>query len=234
MTRDRLNPRWHDSRRVILVDLRRALERAIAAHCEPGTHLRLLDYGCGDCCYRPLFDEVVADYVGADLAGNADADLVLREDGTVPAPDGEFDIVLSTQVLEHVAEVSLYLAECKRLLRPGGLLLLSTHGLWKFHPHPVDLWRWTGSGLEQELRRAGFDVLDQVGLLGLAPAALQLLQDAILELPWVTRLPGVLRAPVWVPLQGLVQLTDALYSPQSRREQASVHLAVARSAPRTP
>ncbi len=41
----------------------------------------------------------------------------------------------------------LYLSECFRVLRPGGQLLLSTHGVFPYHPDPVDLWRWTCEGL---------------------------------------------------------------------------------------
>ncbi len=35
------------------------------------------------------------------------------------------------------------------MLRPGGRVLLSTHGTMVYHPNPVDLWRWTGAGLER-------------------------------------------------------------------------------------
>ncbi len=57
--------------------------------------------------------------------------------------------MLSTQVLEHVTDPRLYLAECHRVLRPGGPLLLSTHGIMVYHPDPVDYWRWTGAGLQR-------------------------------------------------------------------------------------
>ena len=224
----RLNPSWYDSRRVVLLGLQRALETVIDAHFRQRSDLRLLDYGCADCCYRPLFAGIVADYVGADLPGNPDAAIVLDADGTIPAADGSFDIVLSTQVLEHVENVSVYLRECRRVLKSEGHLILSTHGLWMYHPHPFDLWRWTGPGLERELNRSGFDVIAQEGLLGLAPAALQLLQDAILQSRRVAWLPVLIRAPFWIAVQRLVRLFDVMYSPASRNLQASVHLMVAR------
>jgi SAM-dependent methyltransferase len=229
-----LNPAWYDSRQVILATLQQALEEAIDAHLGRRAGLRLLDYGCGDCCYRPLFAGIVADYVGADLPGNPNAALALAGDATVPAADGSFDIVLSTQVLEHVEQVDVYLRECRRVLKPDGHLFLSTHGLWMYHPHPRDLWRWTGPGLERELGRSGFDVISRTGLLGLAPAALQLLQDAVLESRWVAPLPVLIRAPFWIALQRLIRLSDLLYAPSSRNLQACVHLLVARRAPSPP
>jgi SAM-dependent methyltransferase len=39
--------------------------------------------------------------------------------------------------------------ELHRVVRPGGRVLLSTHGVYPFHPNPDDLWRWTHQGLER-------------------------------------------------------------------------------------
>jgi SAM-dependent methyltransferase len=231
MAYSRLNPPWYDSRYVILLQLQRALVGVIDAHFGGRAGLRLLDYGCGDCCYRPLFADIVAEYIGADLPGNPNAALMLGADSAIPAPDRSFDIVLSTQVLEHVEQVGAYLRECRRVLKSDGHLILSTHGLWMYHPNPLDLWRWTGPGLERELIRSGFDVITRTGLLGLAPAALQLLQDAVLQSRWVASLPVLIQAPFWIVVQRLIRLTDLMYSLTSRNLQASVHLMVARPSP---
>ena len=44
-------------------------------------------------------------------------------------------------------------ASSRRVTRPGGRVLLSTHGAMVYHPNPVDLWRWTRAGLERLFRR---------------------------------------------------------------------------------
>src|SRR3954447_23821015 len=85
---------------------------------------RVLDYGCADVPYRYFFP-ADADFVAADIAGNPHATLLLNDDGTIPVPDDSFDVVMSTQVLEHVADPETYLDECFRVVRPGGRLLLS-------------------------------------------------------------------------------------------------------------
>lgn len=212
--------RWSHKAWFILRALRGSLGRQLAAlGLRDG---KALDYGCGTGPYRDLLPAGVA-YSGADLPGNPAADLRIAPDGAVPAPDGSFDVVLSTQVLEHVAEPDAYLREAFRLLRPGGTLLLSTHGLWVYHRDPVDYWRWTAEGLRLIARRAGFDVVHLEGLMGLAALSVQLFQDATWH-----RLPGPLRGPYAFVLQRLVALIDGFYSAPGRVDNAMVYVVVAR------
>jgi SAM-dependent methyltransferase len=156
----------------------RQLVASLVARAAPAPGSTVVDLGCADRPYRALLPAGVR-YVGADLPGNPDADVVLDAAGRVPLPDGSAAVVLSTQVLEHVADPAAYLAECHRLLAPGGSLVLTTHGLMYLHRDPDDYWRWTCDGLARQVGAAGFDVVEVRGVLGLAPAALQLLQDAV-------------------------------------------------------
>lgn len=177
---------------------------------------RILDYGCASQPYRHLFGPGI-EYVGADLHGNPNADVLLLDNGSVPEPDSSFDVLLSTQVLEHVEDPDHYLAEAYRLLRPGGALVLTTHGLMYYHPDPVDYWRWTHEGLIKLVRSAGFEVEDAKGALGLSSAALQLLQDAA-----ASRVPRVAR-PLFVAfMQQLVALADRRYSDETRLQNSLV------------
>jgi SAM-dependent methyltransferase len=182
---------------------------------------RVLDYGCAELPYRDFFPHETS-YVAADLPGNPRATLDLNADGTVPAPDDEFDAVVSTQVLEHVADPALYLREAHRVLKPGGRLLLSTHGTFIYHPDPEDYWRWTGAGLRKAVTDAGLRVVRFEGMIGLLPMGLQLVQDAIY---W--HLPRPLRAPFAVLMQALMGLGDRLHGDESRRLNAQVYGLVA-------
>jgi len=182
---------------------------------------RVLDYGCADVPYRRFFPAEV-DYVAADLAGNPDATLDLHLDGTVPLEDASVDAVLSTQVLEHVADPGRYLAECLRVLRPGGRLLLSTHGLMVYHPDPEDYWRWTGAGLRRAVGDAGFEIVRFEGIMGLAATGLQLFQDGIY---W--RLPPLVRPALALCLQSIARLADRFESAESRAANAMVFALVA-------
>jgi SAM-dependent methyltransferase len=182
---------------------------------------RVLDYGCADVPYRGFFAPDV-DYVAADLAGNPHATLELNPDGTVPLEDGSCDAVVSTQVLEHVVDPGLYLGECARVLRPGGRMLLSTHGFMVYHPDPDDYWRWTCAGLRKVVVDGGLEVERFEGIMGLAASGLQLVQDAVY---W--KLPGPLRPVLALVLQSLIKLADRLEPRSSKRLNALVFALVA-------
>ncbi len=165
MTRNkRLEPGWFDHSRVPLVQLRSALDKALEDWVPSTPGGTVLDIGCGDCPYKGLFEAKGMTYVGCDL--EAPADVLIEPHIPIALPDGCADVVVSFQVLEHVWELDWYLGECRRLLKPGGRLMLSTHGVWLYHPHPGDYRRWTRTGLVRELEEAGFTVPQTIGLVG--------------------------------------------------------------------
>jgi SAM-dependent methyltransferase len=147
--RQRIAPRPGDPDYLCLVDLLAALKSLAPADVD-----KMLDYGCGGSPYRSLFS--AGTYHRADLAGGADLDFAYGGDSMLPADIGGYDLVLSSQVLEHVIDPDAYLAECLRVLRPGGKLLLTTHGSFWDHGCPHDYWRWTAHGLKRLITRAGF------------------------------------------------------------------------------
>jgi SAM-dependent methyltransferase len=206
-----------------LIALREAVEKVISQYFESEECLCLVDYGCGNMPYRQLFAPVVGRYVGCDMPGNPDVDVVLSEDGHAPMETGTVDAVLSTQVLEHVTDPAAYLSECHRMLRPEGLLVLSTHGVWKYHPDPCDYWRWTSSGLKRTVNLAGFEIVGFRGIMGPAATALQLWQDALVD-----QMPRFLRKPfVWC-MQVAIQFSDRRCDKSVRNRDASVFMLVAR------
>jgi SAM-dependent methyltransferase len=138
----------------------------------PLTDGPVLDFGCGDSPYRSLF--VPRAYHRADIPGETALDFTIAPDETTPVPDGTYGTVLSTQVLEHVDLYREYLAECHRVLAPGGRLLLSTHGTFEEHGHPHDFRRWTLTALAGDLARAGF-VIERADKLTVGPRALHYL-----------------------------------------------------------
>jgi SAM-dependent methyltransferase len=212
-------PPWHRLAYIVRT-LPAALER-LAPDLGVSANDRVLDYGCADVPYRRFFP-TGADYVTADLPGNPQASVEIRADGSVPCEDESFDAVISTQVLEHVDNPGLYLSECHRVLRPGGRLLLSTHGMMLYHPDPVDYWRWTCAGLRRIVEDAGFTIVRFEGVMGLTATGLQFTQDSLLG-----RLPRFLRPALCLVMQALVALADRFESRESRELNALVFAVVA-------
>lgn len=125
-----------------------------------------MDYGSGSAPYRQLVSLFFGRYVACDIVANEGVDVVVEPSQRLPFDDSTVDCVLSVQVLEHVWDIDAYLAECARILKDDGHLILSTHGTWLHHPHPTDYRRWTRDGLLRELSDHGFIPLHTQALLG--------------------------------------------------------------------
>ena len=101
---------------------------------------RALDLGCGVGDFAAELARAGAEVVGIEVAEAALARArarhpgldfrVARVDGPLPLPDGSFDLVWASEVIEHIADTARWLSEVRRVLAPGGRLLITTpsHG----------------------------------------------------------------------------------------------------------
>ncbi|MFM7155089.1 MAG: class I SAM-dependent methyltransferase [Bacteroidota bacterium] len=218
---NRLNPSIFCGRYYHLRKLRQCNEYVIRKYLKEVGNCSLLDYGCGDSPYRPLYEPHVTEYLGADIERNKSADLVISlPSGKVNSSDSRFDILLSTQVLEHVTDPKRYLEEAHRLLKPGGTLVLSTHGYWMYHPDPTDFWRWTRDGLERTISAEGFEIIETMGIFNRFASGLQLFQDGLLF-----KLPAFLK-PLWALVFALLQMV--FDNGKLTNRDASVFMVIAR------
>jgi SAM-dependent methyltransferase len=152
---------------------------------------RVLDAGAGRGVYRELLAGFAECYVGMDVAPTQATD-VLGDAQRLPFADGAFDTVFCSQVLEHVPEPWLALAEFRRVLKPGGHLILTVPHLSWLHNEPHDYYRYTLYGLRFLLAKAGFrekKIVPAGGLLsflGHIPSAI--LVNATFGMPVVHRI----------------------------------------------
>jgi SAM-dependent methyltransferase len=121
-------------------------------------HIKVLDYGAGASPYRQYFPN--AEYRRADITGAKYLDYHIGADSTITEADETFDLIISTQVAEHVVNPDVYFRECFRLLKKGGRLILTTHGIWEEHGSPYDFQRWVEAGFRRDLTLAGFERMD--------------------------------------------------------------------------
>jgi SAM-dependent methyltransferase len=122
---------------------------------------RVLDAGAGETRFKPDFAH--ARYVAVDSAQGDSAwdystlDAVAKLED-LPFLDASFDCVISTVVLEHLAEPGRAIQEFRRVLAPGGTVHLVVPYLWEEHQLPHDYFRFTSNGIRYLLEREGFRV----------------------------------------------------------------------------
>jgi ubiquinone/menaquinone biosynthesis C-methylase UbiE len=120
----------------------------------------VLDAGAGKGPYKNLFAEALyesADFCQVDQKTYGDITYVC-DLAQIPVPDSKYDLVLLTQVLEHVPEPRLVLQEIHRVLKPGGALWLSAPLFFEEHDIPYDFYRFTQYGLTHLLNTTGFNI----------------------------------------------------------------------------
>jgi len=166
--------------------------------------------GCGGQPYRDLFMNVTR-YIGLDLPPNGQAELY--GDGMkMPFRDAVFDTVLCNEVLEHVPEPSRLLEEAARVLRAGGILLLTTPQTWGLHHEPHDFYRYTKYGLRYLGGKCGLEVIEVSPTCGLWATLTQRLTDTVIytyvagRARWVIAILSLLLVPVQLLGYGLDRL----------------------------
>jgi SAM-dependent methyltransferase len=225
----RLYPMPWDHCAYLLRCMRTALQKVLTAELTAKPHSVVVDLGCGERPYERLLEGLASRYIGVDVQGNSLADITWEPNNRVPIEDESADLVLSTEVLEHVVDVSEYLMECHRLLREDGLLLLTTHGCWTYHPYPTDVRRWTCWGLRHEIELHGFRVESLDGCLGPLAYTTQLRLQLARGFLWKVGLIGrpVIHALSWAS-QVLMWLEDRITPRQIRQENSAVYVVAAR------
>jgi SAM-dependent methyltransferase len=152
-----------------------------ATHC--------LDVGCGSCnSYAPELARRAASLVGVDISANAIAEAraagfdarVVRDAAELPFADESFDHVVCVEVLEHLFLPHRAIEEIRRVLRPGGRVVVSTPNLayWRLRANALfGFWNPLGDELAAEqpwrdphIRFFTMKTLERMlGMCGVAP-----------------------------------------------------------------
>jgi SAM-dependent methyltransferase len=151
------------ARRLVVTRHRRSLDRLLAASRSQFTsEATVLDVGGRD---RGSFEKprsAVRQWIFADIDPAHHPDVVLDVARMSTIDSRSVDVVLATELFEHVEDPERGLAECHRVLADGGVLILSAPFLHRVHEDPTDFQRWTAAKWRLELERAGFGVEQEI------------------------------------------------------------------------
>lgn len=169
----RSRPSCSDYDFLILHALAKNIERALSSipdNSDSGR--RALDLGSATSPYKDILIKYNYQIETFDVEPSSGAEHIgyAHETGL---PDSSYDLVLCTQVLEHVPNPQNVMNEIERILRPGGFLVLAVPHVWFYHPCPHDLWRFTQEGVVKLCNESD---LKPITLLSEGGSALNLFQ----------------------------------------------------------
>lgn len=127
----------------------------------------VLDVGCGEQPLRRQVESLGASYIGMDVCQNAQSNVqivaAIDDPTLIPGKiDGDaYALILCTEVLEHVADWATGLANLRKLLKPGGRLILTVPFFFPLHMEPFDFYRVTHFGIQKLAEQNGFEIEHQ-------------------------------------------------------------------------
>lgn len=101
-------------------------------------------------------------WVFADIEEKHGPDIILDVTNMGSVADKTFDVINAIELFEHVAEPEKGLAECQRILKANGKIVISSPFMYGIHADPYDFQRWTAKKWELALKNEGFRVLKMI------------------------------------------------------------------------
>lgn len=126
-------------------------------------HRLIADIGALDVngTLKPIFAQDGRIYHGMDLFAGPNVDVVLtREYGWSEHFVEVYDVVVSTQTMEHVRHPWLWMSDLARIAKPGGLIYVCAPNTMPFHECPIDCWRVWPSGMRAVMEYVELDVIE--------------------------------------------------------------------------
>lgn len=105
--------------------------------------LKVLEIGAGE---MRKYGDIFPTTTTLDVVADKHPDIV-ADAHQLPLPDASFDVIVCSEVMEHLYNPFLAVSEMKRVLKPGGLLLVTTRFMFPVHDAPEDYFRFTPYGL---------------------------------------------------------------------------------------
>ena len=148
---------------------RRRLALALLFHFVNGSEKKVMDLGCGTGVVLHDLAAEKASPVGVDMnrlalgmsRSRGEFDLVQADGTALPFEANSFDAAIGLDVFEHIKDDVQAFRECARVLKPGGILVLSVPAFkWLWSPHDVALHhfrRYRAPEMRERLLEAGLE-----------------------------------------------------------------------------
>lgn len=83
---------------------------------------------------------------------------ILGDAENIPCEDEKYDCAICFELLEHVKNPDKVLKEISRILKTNGLFFLSMPYMFRHHPNPIDMQRWSSEKIHIELEKHNFKI----------------------------------------------------------------------------
>lgn len=193
------------------------LWRAVAPLMANACRGLVLDAGAGRGAWRSVILRTADGYEGLDMAtrGGKAPDWTGDLTAMPEVPAHRFDSIVCHQVLEHVKDPLAAARELARVLKPGGLAIVSVPHLARRHELPHDYYRFTPEGLRHVMESAGFEV-KAIKPYGGCLSFLHHQVSSLLLLPAsIVPVFGDVLAAAMTPISILIGMIDRLIDPWS-------------------
>jgi len=104
--------------------------------------------------YRDIFPDSW-EYFGADIAEGSNVDIVMSDAYHIPAESGRFPLIISGQCWEHCENPFRLCREMTRLLKPGGVMIVTAPFRAQEHRYPIDCFRFLPDGFKAIFKDSG-------------------------------------------------------------------------------
>jgi len=144
--------------------LKKSIDEVLGCIGKPPSGAKVLDIGAGECPLRGKLEALGYAYSSLDIEQNATEtiDYLARIDCDLPeslALLRGFDLLILTEVLEHVADWSKAFDNLSKMLKSGGYCLITTPFFYMLHEEPYDFWRPTDHAIKYYVESNGLEVV---------------------------------------------------------------------------
>lgn len=122
----------------------------------PSGNGNVLDLGGGSGALRQPILELGYEYINIDTRPRGDGWRIMGDAHKLPFGNGQFDVIVSSDTLEHFADPLLALGEARRVIKPTGRLVIWVPFMQPFHEN--DYYRYTPLGIRWLMGQAGFRI----------------------------------------------------------------------------